>query len=233
MSLSIFPPHFYWQRMVQRTQQEAGDCQFMRKRQNPPPIFQKHFLPLRLSSAQLQNVRRRKKDDKCWSRWRRRVIWGSRAERRLWMRRGRLGQGGKEGRGGRSGGEERKKSDGTCSFIRPFTPVATATCLEGTPERRRRWQKNNGAGRELVGAAQAVRHSPTRQRPSHQGCSTRRRSRGKRKRGRRGRGRLQTSSRLPLPLSSTHACQGRTLRVLFLSVACNEHSFISRRSRTL
>lgn len=39
---------------------------------------------------------------------------------------------------GRVGGE---KSDGTCSFIRPFTPVATATCLEGTQERRHHWQK--------------------------------------------------------------------------------------------
>lgn len=107
-------------------------------------------------------------------------------------------------RRGRSGGEEgsgvkkEKKSDGTCSFIRPFTPVATATCLEGTPERRRRWQKNNRAGRELVGAAQAGRHSPTRQPPSDQGCSTRRRSRRNRKRSRRRRRRLQTSSRLPL-----------------------------------
>lgn len=41
--------------------------------------------------------------------------------------------------GGTERGERvwrREKSDGTCSFIHPFTPVATATCLEGTQERR-------------------------------------------------------------------------------------------------
>lgn len=40
--------------------------------------------------------------------------------------RGRVGE-------GKTGG---KKSDGTRSFIRAFTPVATATCLQGTQERR-------------------------------------------------------------------------------------------------
>lgn len=55
---------------------------------------------------------------------------------------------------GELGGEkerEREKSDGTCSFIHPFTPVATATCLEGTQERRHCWQKQQ-RGRELVRA---------------------------------------------------------------------------------
>lgn len=41
------------------------------------------------------------------------------------------------------------EGNGTCSFIRPFTPVATATCLEGTHERRRHWQKQL-RGREWV-----------------------------------------------------------------------------------
>lgn len=48
-------------------------------------------------------------------------------------------------------GRREKKSDGTCSFIRPFTPVATATCLEGTQERRHHWQKQQ-RGREWVRA---------------------------------------------------------------------------------
>lgn len=52
-----------------------------------------------------------------------------------------------------------EKSDGTCSFIRPFTPVATATCLEGTLERRHHWQKQQ-RGREWVRA----NDSKTRQR---------------------------------------------------------------------
>lgn len=52
---------------------------------------------------------------------------------------------------GELGGRKKKKSDGTCSFIRPFTPVATATCLEGTQERRHHWQKQQ-RGRELVRA---------------------------------------------------------------------------------
>lgn len=47
--------------------------------------------------------------------------------------------------------EKKKKSDGTCSFIRPFTPVATATCLEGTQERRHHWQKQQRS-REWVRA---------------------------------------------------------------------------------
>lgn len=55
--------------------------------------------------------------------------------------------------------ERGEKSDGTCSFIRPFTPVATATCLEGTLERRHHWQKQQ-RGREWVRA----NDSKTRQR---------------------------------------------------------------------
>lgn len=55
---------------------------------------------------------------------------------------------------------EREKVMVLCSFIRPFTPVATATCLEGTPERRRRWQKKKKTTEQagsLVGAAQTRR----------------------------------------------------------------------------
>lgn len=68
-------------------------------------------------------VRGDKKDDKWWSeqRW---VIRWSHTDR--WWDRERENWGG---------------DDGTCSFIRPFTPVATATCLEGTQERRHHWQK--------------------------------------------------------------------------------------------
>lgn len=58
-----------------------------------------------------------------------------------------IGGGTERGRVGWGGG----RSDGTCSFIRPFTPVATATCLEGTQERRHHWQKQQ-RGREWVRA---------------------------------------------------------------------------------
>lgn len=53
-------------------------------------------------------------------------------------------------------GGRKKKSDGTCSFIRSFTPVATATCLEGTQERRHHWQKQQ-RGREWVRANESKR----------------------------------------------------------------------------
>lgn len=68
--------------------------------------------------------------------------------------------GGEEARGGMSGGEARKKSDGTCSFIRPFTPVATATCLEGTPERRRRWQKKQRSRQGVGGSSPGSQAQP-------------------------------------------------------------------------
>lgn len=91
-----------------RTRREARDYQFMKKCE---------YMLLICSTFLLST--RRQKDDKCESGWRRVIQW-SHTDR--WWDRGR-----KSWMGG---------GDGTCSFIRPFTPVATATCLEGTQERR-------------------------------------------------------------------------------------------------
>ena len=96
-----------------REQQEARDHQFMKKWKNMLLICSTFLLSAR-----------RQKDDKCESGWRRVIHW-SRTDRWWDRERGELGR-----------EAEREKSDGTCSFIRPFTPVATATCLEGTQERR-------------------------------------------------------------------------------------------------
>lgn len=116
------------------------------------------------------------------------------------MRRGRFG------RGKRKKGE--KKSDGTCSFIRPFTPVATATCLEGTQERRHHWQKQQ-RGRELARAT----HSPNETDSVH-GSGVKEKKK------------KVTDLRPALPTCpSTQRGVGLTFRVL--SKKCNERSFIT------
>lgn len=55
-------------------------------------------------------------------------------------------------------GERERRNDGTCSFIRSFTPVATATCLEGTGERRHRWQKQERSRDVVRGNDSKSRH---------------------------------------------------------------------------
>lgn len=135
-------------------------------------------------------------------------------------------------RRGRSGGEEgsgvkkEKKSDGTCSFIRPFTPVATATCLEGTPERRRRWQKNNRAGRELVRAAQAGRQAQPNQTASIRPGLQHQEEEQEEQEEEQEEKRKVTDQQPASPrLSSTHAGQGRTFRAFFcLRRVMNTHS---------
>lgn len=67
------------------------------------------------------------------------MIQWSHAEKVVGQRDGDLGGGGVGG-----GGE----SDATCSFIRPFTPVAKATCLQGTGEMHNHGQNNRQGGTE-------------------------------------------------------------------------------------
>lgn len=66
------------------------------------------------------------------------MIQWSHAEKVAGQRDGDLG-GGRVGGGG---------SDATCSFIRPFTPVAKATCLQGTGEMHNHGQNNRQGGTE-------------------------------------------------------------------------------------
>lgn len=111
-----------------RTQQEARDHQFMKKWRNMLLVCST-FPPECEATKGWQMLRVDGGE------------WSSGAAQ--------IGGGTERGRVGRE--KKKKKSDGACSFIRPFTPVATATCLEGTQERRHHWQKQQ-RGREWVRA---------------------------------------------------------------------------------
>lgn len=179
MSLSIFPSHFYWQCVVgahNRKQEIVSLWGNVRIRS----------LYAALSSwvrgdKSMTNVR---VDGGEWS--------SGATQKGGGTRRGRVGR-------------EKKKCDGTCSFIHPFTPVATATCLEGTQERRHHWQKQQ-RGRELVRATD----SKTRQTV----CSNESWERGSR----------NQIYNWPRPLVPTQRGVNLTFRVS--AKKCNDHSFI-------